>query len=126
MCGKCLLDEQCALIIAAPGESSAEDSSAEFLMLPGVPRREPRPVYVSPVFSTAAATLMSLRPWPDGAPSNSLLIPYKAVGNPPKFVTLDDPEEKELYRLSRFYWKEAIRCEVPRRIWPRGSPKTGQ
>jgi hypothetical protein len=27
------------------------------------------------------------------------------------FTTLTDDEEKELYRLSRFYWKEARRCE---------------
>lgn len=27
------------------------------------------------------------------------------------FTTLRDEEEKELYRLSRFYWQEAIRCE---------------
>lgn len=27
------------------------------------------------------------------------------------FTTLSDEEEKELYRLSRFYWQEAIRCE---------------
>ena len=27
------------------------------------------------------------------------------------FTTLTDEEEKELYRLSRFYWQEALRCE---------------
>jgi len=27
------------------------------------------------------------------------------------FTTLTDEEEKELHRLSRFYWKEARRCE---------------
>ena len=27
------------------------------------------------------------------------------------FTTLTDEEEKELYRLSRFYWREALRCE---------------
>jgi hypothetical protein len=27
------------------------------------------------------------------------------------FTTLTDEEEKELYRLQRFYWKEALRCE---------------
>lgn len=26
-------------------------------------------------------------------------------------LTLQDDEEKEFYRLSRFYWKEAVRCE---------------
>ncbi len=27
------------------------------------------------------------------------------------FTTLTDDEEKELYRLQRFYWREALRCE---------------
>jgi 7,8-dihydro-6-hydroxymethylpterin-pyrophosphokinase len=27
------------------------------------------------------------------------------------FTTLDDEEEKELLRLSRFYWQEPKRCE---------------
>ena len=27
------------------------------------------------------------------------------------FTTLTDEEEKELYRLKQFYWKEALRCE---------------
>ena len=27
------------------------------------------------------------------------------------FTTLTDEEEKELYQLNRFYWKEALRCE---------------
>lgn len=27
------------------------------------------------------------------------------------FTTLIDEEEKDFYRLSRFYWKEALRCE---------------
>ena len=27
------------------------------------------------------------------------------------FTTLTDEEEKEFYRLQRFYWKEALRCE---------------
>jgi hypothetical protein len=27
------------------------------------------------------------------------------------FTTLSDDEERELYRLSSFYWKEALRCE---------------
>ena len=27
------------------------------------------------------------------------------------FTTLSDAEEKELYRLQRFYWQEAKRCE---------------
>ena len=27
------------------------------------------------------------------------------------FTTLTDEEEKELYRLSKFYWQEALRCE---------------
>jgi len=27
------------------------------------------------------------------------------------FTTLSDDEERELYRLSRLYWKEALRCE---------------
>jgi hypothetical protein len=27
------------------------------------------------------------------------------------FTTLTDEEEKELYRLNQFYWKEALRCE---------------
>jgi hypothetical protein len=27
------------------------------------------------------------------------------------FATLTDDQEKELYRLSRFYWQEALRCE---------------
>ena len=27
------------------------------------------------------------------------------------FTTLTDEEEKELNRLSRFYWQEALRCE---------------
>jgi hypothetical protein len=27
------------------------------------------------------------------------------------FTTLSEDEEKELYRLQRFYWREAIRCE---------------
>ena len=27
------------------------------------------------------------------------------------FTTLSDEEEKELYRLQRFYWHEALRCE---------------
>jgi hypothetical protein len=27
------------------------------------------------------------------------------------FTTLTDAEEKELYRLQRFYWQEALRCE---------------
>ena len=27
------------------------------------------------------------------------------------FTTLTDEEKKELYRLNRFYWKEARRCE---------------
>jgi hypothetical protein len=27
------------------------------------------------------------------------------------FTTLTDEQERELYRLSRFYWKEALRCE---------------
>jgi hypothetical protein len=27
------------------------------------------------------------------------------------FVTLSEEQEKELYRLSRYYWKEALRCE---------------
>jgi hypothetical protein len=27
------------------------------------------------------------------------------------FATLTDEEEKELYRLQHFYWKEALRCE---------------
>ncbi len=26
-------------------------------------------------------------------------------------LTFDDDEENEFYRLSRFYWKEAVRCE---------------
>ena len=26
-------------------------------------------------------------------------------------LTLNDDEEKELYRLHRLYWKEAVRCE---------------
>jgi hypothetical protein len=29
-------------------------------------------------------------------------------------LTLQDDEEKELHRLSRFYWKEAVRCEQAR------------
>jgi hypothetical protein len=27
------------------------------------------------------------------------------------FTTLNDEQERELYRLSRPYWKEALRCE---------------
>ena len=27
------------------------------------------------------------------------------------FITLTDEEEKELYRLQRLYWREALRCE---------------
>ena len=27
------------------------------------------------------------------------------------FTTLTEDEEKELYRLQRYYWQEAIRCE---------------
>jgi len=27
------------------------------------------------------------------------------------FTTLSDDEERELYRLSSLYWKEALRCE---------------
>jgi hypothetical protein len=27
------------------------------------------------------------------------------------FTILTDEEEKELHRLSQFYWKEALRCE---------------
>src|SRR5579872_5767913 len=27
------------------------------------------------------------------------------------FATLTDEEEKELHRLNRFYWQEALRCE---------------
>src|ERR1035437_6793959 len=27
------------------------------------------------------------------------------------FITLNEEEEKEFYRLHRFYWKEALRCE---------------
>ena len=27
------------------------------------------------------------------------------------FTTLNDEQERELYRLSRFYWKEALKCE---------------
>jgi hypothetical protein len=27
------------------------------------------------------------------------------------FTTLSDEEERELYRVSRVYWKEALRCE---------------
>ena len=30
------------------------------------------------------------------------------------FTILTDEEEKELYRLSRFYWQEALRCEKTR------------
>ena len=28
------------------------------------------------------------------------------------FTTLTEDEEKELWRLQRFYWKEALRCEA--------------
>jgi hypothetical protein len=28
-----------------------------------------------------------------------------------ELLTLNDDKEKELYRLQRFYWKEAVRCE---------------
>lgn len=27
------------------------------------------------------------------------------------FTTLNDEQEKQLWRLSRFYWQEALRCE---------------
>jgi hypothetical protein len=30
------------------------------------------------------------------------------------FTTLTDEEEKELHRLSRFYWQEALRCQKPK------------